>query len=102
MPRRDRRERRARRADKGRPAPAKAEATPRSCVSPPAPLIALSPDDLPSRPGGDAADESFARLDARSVHRIDVVLPRPGVTPQDVGLAVAVVVASGDDLPAQV
>src|SRR5213076_454008 len=41
-------------------------------------------------------------LDRRAVHRVEIVLARRRVAPEHVGLAVAVLVAHGDDLPREV
>src|SRR5207245_2996654 len=51
---------------------------------------------------GHRADEPFRRLDARSVHGIDVVLPRARVAPQDVALPVAVEVRDADHFPVEI
>jgi hypothetical protein len=48
---------------------------------------------------GHGAQESFGGLDGQTVHRIEVVLPRSLVAPQDVGLAVAIEIARSRDAP---
>src|SRR5262249_53086 len=64
--------------------------------------FALPPDDRPAQPDRHGTDEAFAWLDRGPVHRVDVVLPGAGVAPEDVRLAVAVVVAGRHDLPVQI
>src|SRR5687767_1525411 len=45
---------------------------------------------------------AFGRLDRGAVHQVDVVVAGGGVAPQDIALAVAVVVAHRHDLPVEI